>query len=529
MIMFLLIDNYDSFTYNLAQAFQALGKNPLVLKNDDPAILDLAKSPDLEMVCISPGPGHPANAGLCPQFLELVDPKVPVLGVCLGHQLLGLFGGAKVDVGPKVMHGKQSAIRHDGRGLFAGLPNPLKVGRYHSLVVEDMADAPFTITARGDDNEIMALRYKDRPWAGVQFHPESVLTPDGLRLLGNFPESLMAATGDDFGMPQALEALARGEDLDQAAAARAFDALLDGKLADAQAAAFLMGLRAKGESAVELAEAARAALKRAVKVDNLPRPSIDIVGTGGDGRNSFNCSTASALILAGMGYKVVKHGNRAVSSKCGAADALEGLGIVLEKDPAKAPEMLKKRNFAFLFAPHFHPGFKNIAPLRRQMGIRTLFNMLGPLINPAQPSHLLMGVARDDMIVLAAETLLKSGIYRACVICGAGGYDEITPIGPANCALVQKGEISNFTLDPARYGIKPCTQEDLAVHSREAAIAVLKSLLRGQGPAPMLDMLTLNVGMGIFLLEEGMEMDRAMELARQAVLDGAGQKVIENA
>ena len=290
-----------------------------------------------------------------------------------------------------------------------------------------------------------------------------------------------------------------------------------------------MGLRAKGESAVELAEAARAALMRAVKVDNLPRSSIDIVGTGGDGRNSFNCSTASALILAGMGYKVVKHGNRAVSSKCGAADALEGLGIVLEKDPAKAPEMLKKRNFAFLFAPHFHPGFKNIAPLRRQMGIRTLFNMLGPLINPAQPSHLLMGVARDDMIVLAAETLLKSGIYRACVICGAGGYDEITPIGPANCALVQKGEISNFTLDPARYGIKPCIQEELAVHSREAAIAVLKSLLRGQGPAPMLDMLTLNVGMGIFLLEEGMEMDRAMELARQAVLDGAGQKVIENA
>ena len=160
--MFLLIDNYDSFTYNLVQAFYALGHEPVVLRNDDPAILDMAADPALEMVCISPGPGHP---------------------------LLGLHAGARVDVGPCIMHGKQSEIVHDGSGLFEGLPNPMKVARYHSLVVhagEGEGNALFTVTARAPEGEVMALQYRDRPWVGVQFHPESILTPDGLRLLGNF-------------------------------------------------------------------------------------------------------------------------------------------------------------------------------------------------------------------------------------------------------------------------------------------------------------------------------------------------------
>ena len=133
--MFLLIDNYDSFTYNLVQAFYALGQEPLVLTNDDPRILDLARDPGLRQVCISPGPGRPENAGLCPRFLELLPTRIPVLGVCLGHQLLGLHAGARVEVGPCIMHGKQSEIVHDGSGLFDGLPNPLRVARYHSLVV----------------------------------------------------------------------------------------------------------------------------------------------------------------------------------------------------------------------------------------------------------------------------------------------------------------------------------------------------------------------------------------------------------
>lgn len=534
--MFLLIDNYDSFTYNLVQTFYALGQDPVVIRNDDPNLLDLASDPALEMVCISPGPGHPSSAGLCLDFLKRLPARIPVLGVCLGHQILGLHAGAKVVVGPEIMHGKQSDIAHDGTGLFRGLPSPLKVGRYHSLVVvseEDQPDPAFTVTARGPLGEVMALHYNDRPWVGVQFHPESVLTPDGMRLLANFPHAIMAAEdglGDGHtGIRNILECLARKQDLTADLAATGFGLLLDGKMSPAQAGSFLTGLRMKGETALELGHAMRAAQARSIRIDGIPSPSIDIVGTGGDGRHSFNCSTTSALILAAMGHLVVKHGNRAVSSTCGAADALEALGFTLEKEPAGVVAMAKRHNFAFAFAPHFHPSFRHIGPVRRELGIRTLFNILGPMINPAHPSHLLMGVARPELVPLVAETLRQSSLYRAAVVHGAGGYDEVTPIGPAQITLIHDGKLIPLPLDPADFGIAPCTPEDLAVHSREDAIAVLYKVLDGTAPRPMLDMVTLNIGLALYLLEVSPDMKTCMKKARDAVISGIGKRSLPNA
>ena len=192
--MFLLIDNYDSFTYNLVQAFYALGQDPVVVKNDDPRLLVLAQDPSLNMVCLSPGPGHPKDAGYCMEVLRILDLKVPVLGVCLGHQALGLAAGAEVVVGATIMRGKASKSCGLARG-FSPVPNPMRVGASFLVVRSDVdeAHAKFTVTAHGPEGEIMALRYKDRPWVGVQFHPESILTPDGLRLLGNFPKAILPA------------------------------------------------------------------------------------------------------------------------------------------------------------------------------------------------------------------------------------------------------------------------------------------------------------------------------------------------
>lgn len=530
--MFLLIDNYDSFTYNLVQAFYALGRKPLVMRNDDPALPDMAAEPELSAVCISPGPGRPEEAGLCLEFLKRLPPHVPVLGVCLGHQILGLFAGAKVEVGPCIMHGKQSEIVHAGTGLFVGLPNPLRVGRYHSLVVkadEDAENPRFTVTARAPEGEVMALRYNDRPWVGVQFHPESVLTPEGLRLLGNFPQAVMGTGAEATDFAAILDRLGRREDLTAEMASAAFGALMDGKMTPAQAGAFLMGLRAKGESALELAHAVRAALARAVRVDGIAEAAIDVVGTGGDGRNSFNCSTATCLTLAGMGYKVAKHGNRAVSSRCGAADALEGLGIPLERDPQSVARMVEERNFAFMFAPYFHPAFANVGPIRKQMGIRTLFNILGPMINPARPSHLLMGVARPELVGLVADTLAQSPLQRAAVVCGSGNYDEVTPIGPTVVALLENGAVTDMTLTPRDYGIPPCTEEELAVRDREHAVAVLKEIIAGQGPRAMMDMVVLNVGLAVYLLEDGQDMALCMARAREAVSAGVGRRVLDAA
>lgn len=191
--MFLLIDNFDSFTFNLVQAFQQLGREPVVRRNNEPEILEFAENGKLEMVCISPGPSHPKNSGLCIEFLSRLPHDIPVLGVCLGHQILGYFAGAPVTVGDRIMHGKTSKLRHCGKGLFRDMPQDLEVGRYHSLLVRvDQASEDvqklIEVTAWTDENEVMGLRYTDRPWVGLQFHPESVLTPDGPSMLARFPD-----------------------------------------------------------------------------------------------------------------------------------------------------------------------------------------------------------------------------------------------------------------------------------------------------------------------------------------------------
>ena len=554
--MFLLIDNYDSFTFNLVQAFMQLGRNPVVVKNDDPALPELAKRPDLAMVCISPGPGHPRAAGFCLDFLRALPPTVPVLGVCLGHQILGHFAGARVDVGPEVMHGKQSDIAHDGSGLFSGLVSPMTVGRYHSLVVR-AEDAPdkLLVTARTKTGEVMAMRFADRPWAGVQFHPESVLTPEGIRLLANFPSGLLAGqdaalvpgTADaryktrsrtPLQMPSIIEALAQGRDLSVDEAAEAFARLMDGELSPSQAGAFLLGLRAKGETPDEVGEAVNAVLARAIPVPTVSGNTIDIVGTGGDGKGSFNCSTATALTLAGMGHRVLKHGNRSVSSRCGSADVLEQLGIPLDTPPESVAKTLERDRFVFLFAPRYHPSFRHVMPVRRELGVRTLFNILGPLVNPARPTHHLFGVPNPAQLPLVAATLARSGTGTGVVVCGAGGYDELTPMGEAELIFVTKSETRPGRLNPAEYGFAPCTEEELAVDGPEQAAEVLCRILQGQGPKPMQDMLALNLGMALYLLgsehssSETVDPDcgynrprmaEAMEQAKKAVASGAGR------
>lgn len=526
--MFLLIDNYDSFTYNLAQAFQKLGRAPVIRKNDDPAILELAQSQQLEMVCISPGPGHPAKAGLCLQFLQNVDKSIPILGICLGHQILGLHAGADIKIAPTIMHGKQSRLNHNGQGMFQNLPGDFQAGRYHSLMVcENEATAQaFTVTARADQGEVMGLQYKDRPWVGAQFHPESVLTPNGLDFLANFPDAIIRKK---YKPAEILNRIASGQDLPTEMAAQGFAALMDGQFTPAQGGAFLMGLRMKGETPEEIGEAIAQALARAKTVETPGGKCIDIVGTGGDGKNSFNCSTAAALTLAGMGYKVVKHGNRAASSTCGAADALEGLGLALDPNPQTVPAMLTKRNFAFLFAPHFHPAFKNIGPIRRELGVPTLFNILGPMINPARPSHLLMGTPTAEIADLAARTMRNAGLERVGIICGAGGYDELTAFGPNQLLVVENGKIEKMLVLPSRYGFAVPKPQELAVRSKAEAISVLKELLSGAGPKPMREMLILNAGAAIFLLEEAISLDDAIARAYEGVQNGAGLKVLENA
>lgn len=527
--MFLLIDNHDSFTHNLVQAFCKLGRRPVVLKNDDPQILELAADPALSMVCLSPGPGRPERAGFCLEFLRRLNPKVPVLGVGLGHQILGLFAGAETEAAPEVMHGRVSDIMHDGRGLYRGIPNPMTVGRYHSLVVRIDEHRPLesvAVSARGPLGEVMSLRFRDRPWAGVQFDPGSILTPEGLKLLGNFPASLETSRGQIPTVQAVLDTLAQGIDLSGEQSEAAFSALFEGSMTPAQAGSFLMGLRMKRPSSSELACAIRCILDRAVTVKGVPVNSIDIVGTGGDGRNCFNCSTAAALTLAGMGYRVIKHGNRAVSSHSGSADAVEALGLPVERAPEAVVDLLKQHNFAFLYAPYFHPAFASVGDVRKEIGIRTLFNMLGPMVNPACPDHLMLGVARPELVDIVASALRHFPLKRAAVFCGAGGYDELTTMGRTRVVLLRDGELDEMEFDPSNYGFSPCRADEVEVNSREEAAAVLRELLAGRGPRAMRDMMTVNAAFAIWLMEDDLSLGDCVTKAGRGIAEGAGMRVL---
>lgn len=327
-----------------------------------------------------------------------------------------------------------------------------------------------------------------------------------------------------------LDALGNGADLSEESADFAFQQLFEGLLSPAQAGALLMGLRAKGETPLELASAAKAGLAKARLVPGLPKdaPILDIVGTGGDRTQSYNCSTAVSLYLASLGHRVVKHGNRAVSSSSGSADALEGLGIPLDTKPEQVAEKLAETNFVFLFAPGYHPAFAHIAPVRRELGVRTLFNLMGPLLNPARPSHQLMGVGIKPALPLMAQTLARTAPEVTAMVIhgtvrGRAGYDELTPFGHAEGFFVAGGKAEPFHLDPAEFGLAGHSPADVRVDDKAAALKALKAVLTGDANPAMRDMTALNLGAALHLVS-GRDMAACMAEAKTAVADGAARR-----
>lgn len=318
---------------------------------------------------------------------------------------------------------------------------------------------------------------------------------------------------------EALTALSSGQDLTTEQADAVFEELFSGDMTHAQAGALLMGLRTKGETAIEVAAGVRAALREAKLIKGINSPCIDTCGTGGDCSNSFNCSTAVALYLADMGYLVTKHGNRAVSSSCGSADVLEDLGVSLGTTAAEARDVLVQDKFVFLFAPNYHPAFGKVAPIRKELGIPTLFNLMGPLLNPARPTHQILGVGRPEIMRLMAEVLALTNVEKAYVVHGAGNFDELTPFGVNDTILVQNGELTEVQINPANYGFAAASPEDVAVKDRADALVTIRKVLAGNAPQAMMDMVALNLGAAISLLDS-VSLEEGMEKARAKVAEG---------
>ncbi|TIH13193.1 anthranilate phosphoribosyltransferase [Marinifilum sp. JC120] len=322
---------------------------------------------------------------------------------------------------------------------------------------------------------------------------------------------------------EALTALSSGQDLTTEQADAVFEELFSGDMTKAQAGALLMGLRTKGETAVEVAAGVRAALREAKLIKGINSSCIDTCGTGGDGSNSFNCSTAVAIYLADMGYLVTKHGNRAVSSSCGSADVLEDLGVSLGTTVNEARDVLLRDKFVFMFAPNYHPAFGKIAPIRKELGIPTLFNLMGPLLNPARPTHQILGVGRPEILRLMAEVLVLTNVEKAYVIHGAGNFDELTPFGVNEAILVEDGKLTEVQIDPAAYGFAAAKPEDVAVQDRPEALATIRKVLKGTAPQAMLDMVALNLGAAISILD-GVSLEEGMEKSKAKVAKGVDKE-----
>ena len=388
----LLLDNIDSFTYNLADQLRANGHNVVIYRNHVPAqtLIDRLATMQNPVLMLSPGPGAPSEAGCMPELLTRMRGKLPIIGICLGHQAIVEAYGGYVGQAGEILHGKASSIEHDGQAMFAGLMNPLPVARYHSLVGSDIP-AGLTINAHYN-GMVMAVRHDADRVCGMQFHPESILTSQGARLLEQTLNWALQKLEQTNSLQPILEKLYQAQTLSQQESHQLFSAVVRGELKPEQLAAALVSMKVRGEQPQEIAGAATALLENAAP---FPRPD-------------------------------------------------------------------------YLFA------------VRQQLKTRTLFNVLGPLINPAHPPLALIGVYSPELVLPIAETLRVLGYQRAAVV-HSGGMDEVSLHAPTLVAELNNGEIKSYQLEAADFGLTPYHQAQLAGGTPEENRDILTRLLQGKG------------------------------------------------
>ncbi|HEY3012469.1 MAG TPA: anthranilate phosphoribosyltransferase [Gemmatimonadales bacterium] len=328
---------------------------------------------------------------------------------------------------------------------------------------------------------------------------------------------------DDSPLRFAIQQIAQGQSLSQEATASAFGVIMQGAATPIQAAALLMGLRAKGETAEELAGAALALRCAMLRLDtDAADRLVDTCGTGGGQVGTLNISTAAAFIVAGAGVPVAKHGNRSYTSRSGSADVLEALGIDISMGPERAGEVLRSIGLVFLFAPAYHPAMRHLGPIRKELGVATIMNLLGPLVNPAGVTRQVIGVADGPRAPLVAQALVALGARHALVLHAAVGMDEISPAGCTFVWEVREGRTSSWELNPARYGLECDDLRGLAGGEPSQNAARIEQLLSGKGNDPVRCAALLNAAAALYVSGNGWSFDVAVDRARGALESGAG-------
>ena len=323
-----------------------------------------------------------------------------------------------------------------------------------------------------------------------------------------------------------LQQIVAGENLDEKRMADMLSEIFSGQITDAQIGAFMAALATKGETEEELAGAATAMRRKAHRIQCTAGTIVDTCGTGGDGLSTFNISTTTAFVVAGCGVTVAKHGNRSVSSKCGSADVLESLGVRLDLDPELVEEAVEDIGIGFLFAPLYHSAMRFAANARKEVGLRSIFNMLGPLTNPAGANCQLIGVYAPELTEMFAETLRLLGSRQAYVVHGHDGLDEITICAPTRISELKDGQVRTFNLDPAPFFGDLAAAGDLVGGDPDANAAITTAILSGE-KGPRRNVVLLNAAAALLVAGKAEDLETGMALARTAIDEGAAKAKLE--
>ena len=325
---------------------------------------------------------------------------------------------------------------------------------------------------------------------------------------------------------EAIIKLSKKQDLVYAEAEAVMDEIMSGQATPVQMSAYLTALALKGETIDEITASAAGMRAHCIKLlHNLD--VLEIVGTGGDGSNSFNISTTSSLVIAAGGVPVAKHGNRAASSKSGAADVLEALGVKITLTPERSAEILKKINICFLFAQNYHIAMKYVAPIRKELGIRTVFNILGPLSNPAGANMELMGVYDQSLVEPLAQVMANLGVDRGMVVYGQDSLDEISMCAPTSVCEIRDGKFTSYEITPEQFGYERCEKDALTGGTPAENAEITKAILKGEEKGPKRQAVCLNAGAALYIAGKAASIEEGVKLAESLIDSGAALKKLE--
>lgn len=324
---------------------------------------------------------------------------------------------------------------------------------------------------------------------------------------------------------EAIAQLVKREDLTSEVMEQVMEEIMTGEATDAQKGSFLTALSMKGETIDEITSAAKVLRSHCERFLN-DMDVLEIVGTGGDGSNTINISTLSSVVVSAAGIPVAKHGNRAASSKCGTADCLEALGVKIDCAPARSAQILKDINLCFLFAQKYHPAMRFVGAVRKEMGIRTLFNVLGPLANPAGATMQLFGVYSEELVEPLAHVLRNLGVKRAMVVYGRDSMDEISLSAETKVCEFKNDEFKSYIIEPEDLGLTRCNKEDLVGGTPQENAAIVNDILGG-AKGPKTDVVLLNAGAAIYLASDGITLKDGIEKAREIIVSGKAKEQLE--